>query len=154
MTVYQQQKSRTAQLLDIALEVAGRLNQQDAVDSLTAEKERLTNDELVVAVAGEFKRGKSMLLNNLLGRPYCPVGNAVTTSVVTAVRYGETERVTVHYSDAEGSFQQKEIEVSDIPQFVSEEYNRQNGLQVRMVEIESPLPSLADRLAFLDTPGV
>jgi ribosome biogenesis GTPase A len=35
--------------------------------------ERLARTETVVCVVGEFKKGKSALINALLGSPVCPV---------------------------------------------------------------------------------
>jgi small GTP-binding protein len=154
VTEYQQYKSQTLSLFDQCIGIALKLGDEDSVQALAAEKQRLTNDELIVVLAGEFKRGKSTLLNNLLGKSYCPVENSITTAVLTAVRYGERERVTVHFSDAEGSMRSKEVPLTEIPQYVSEQYNRQNRLEVRLVEVEAPLETLVDRVAFFDTPGV
>src|SRR5437660_5216158 len=41
-----------------------------------------------VAVAGEFSRGKSTLINRLLGQDLLPVGDLPTTAMLTSVRYG------------------------------------------------------------------
>ncbi len=44
-----------------------------------------------VAVAGEFSRGKSRLINTLLGRELLPEGDLPTTAMLARVAHGETE---------------------------------------------------------------
>lgn len=50
--------------------------------------ERLDEGRFFVAVLGQFKRGKSTLINALAGEPLLPTGVAPVTSVVTIVRHG------------------------------------------------------------------
>ena len=42
-----------------------------------------------IVVAGEFKQGKSSLVNALVGAPVCPVDDDAATAVPTFVRHGE-----------------------------------------------------------------
>jgi ribosome biogenesis GTPase A len=62
-----------AEVRDLAAEVAGRLQAL----------------RLEVAVVGEFKRGKSSLLNALVGREVLPVGVLPLTAVPTVLEQGE-----------------------------------------------------------------
>ena len=57
--------------------------------------ERLASGRFQLAVAGQFSRGKTTLLNALLGAAYLPMGALPMTSVVTTVRYGSRPRATV-----------------------------------------------------------
>lgn len=59
---------------------------------------RLEAGRFDITVVGEFKRGKSTLLNALLGRPLLPVDVLPLTAVATEVAYGP-ERVVVHRLD-------------------------------------------------------
>src|SRR5579871_6881888 len=68
-------------------------------DSLAALQQRLDSRTLTVLVLGEFKRGKSALINSLLGSVWLPVGPAPATRVVTEVRYGPEERIELLYAD-------------------------------------------------------
>ena len=43
-----------------------------------------------VLVVGEFKQGKSLLVNGLVGAPVCPTFDDVATAVPTVVRHAET----------------------------------------------------------------
>ena len=48
---------------------------------------RLRRPATVVCVVGEFKQGKSSLVNALLGQAVCPVDDDLATSAITLVRY-------------------------------------------------------------------
>ena len=50
-------------------------------------------------VAGEAKRGKSTLVNALLGRPVLPTGVTPLTALPTTVRYGQDEGVAALCAD-------------------------------------------------------
>lgn len=54
---------------------------------------RLDQQALRVVVAGEAKRGKSTLVNALLGREVVPSGVVPLTAVTTTIRYGPVEQV-------------------------------------------------------------
>ena len=66
-------------------------------EQLVALLDRLDAARLRVLVAGEAKRGKSTLINALLGRAVLPSGVTPLTSVTTTVRYGDDERAEVRY---------------------------------------------------------
>ena len=48
--------------------------------------EKLDDEDVTVAVIGQFKRGKSALSNRILGEDVLPVGIVPITSAVTRVR--------------------------------------------------------------------
>ena len=51
--------------------------------------ERLAEGRFYVACVGQFKRGKSTLLNALVGRPLLPVGVVPITTALTVLRHGD-----------------------------------------------------------------
>lgn len=68
-------------------------------EQLAALLDRLDAARLRVLVAGEAKRGKSTLINALLGRDVLPSGVTPLTAVTTTVRYGGDERAEVRFLD-------------------------------------------------------
>ncbi|MGH2409498.1 MAG: dynamin family protein, partial [Chloroflexota bacterium] len=62
-------------------------------------REPLAQTDLVVAVAGDFKRGKSTLLNALIGRHLLPTRVAPATAVPCVLHYAEGIEIRVHYRD-------------------------------------------------------
>lgn len=46
-----------------------------------------------VAVVGEFSRGKSSLINKILGKEVLPVGDLPTTAMLTSIKYAENDNI-------------------------------------------------------------
>ncbi len=111
--------------------------------------ERTRDNRFYVACLGQFKRGKSTLINALVGERLLPSGVAPVTSVVTLVRAGASEaRVLL----ADGSWQ--DVTRAQIADYVTERKNPENRLGVLALEIGSPSPLLAEGLCLVDTPGL
>jgi ribosome biogenesis GTPase A len=68
-------------------------------EQLAALQDRLAAERLRVVVAGEANRGKSTLINALLGRSRLPTGVTPVTTIVTAVRYGDDPHADVRFLD-------------------------------------------------------
>lgn len=111
--------------------------------------EKLEDQDMTVAVVGQFKRGKSALSNRILGEDVLPVGIVPITSAVTRVKYGE-RRAEVRYENGIC----EEIPESDLHRFISEQENRNNELGVAEVVLQAPSGFLKSGLTFVDTPGV
>jgi len=112
--------------------------------------ERVSQGHFYVACLGQFKRGKSTLLNALVGQAILPVGVVPVTSVPTILRYGPFLSARVRLPSAEWS----EIAASDIREFVSEKKNPENRKGIEALEIFVPSPWLASGMCFVDTPGL
>jgi len=112
--------------------------------------ERVRDGLFYVACIGQFKRGKSTLLNALLGEEVVPVGVVPVTAVVTVVRYGERRRARVRLADET----QLEISLAELPEYVTEEKNHENAKGVTAVEVFVPSRLLMGGMCFVDTPGI
>jgi hypothetical protein len=77
----------TVATVDAALDAIGRYRRPDLESRLRQTAGRLRTDRVRVLVVGEFKQGKSLLVNGLVRAPVCPVFDDVATSVPTVVRY-------------------------------------------------------------------
>ena len=102
-----------------------------------------------VAAVGQPERGKSALLNALVGSPLLPVGPAPSTATVALLRPGPESRVTIHYRHA-GS---QEVPLATLSDFLTDTGNPGNVRSVRAVEVETPSPALVPGLCLVDTPG-
>ncbi|HUB10234.1 MAG TPA: dynamin family protein [Myxococcales bacterium] len=112
--------------------------------------QRLQEGLFHVACLGQFKRGKSTLLNALVGEDVLPVGVVPVTSVVTILRFGEPRRGLVHSQDGRA----RPIDVDEVAAFVSEEGNPDNRKGIAAVELFLPSPLLGRGMCLVDTPGV
>jgi predicted GTPase len=112
--------------------------------------ERLVAGRFFVACVGQFKRGKSTVLNALVQDSVLPVGVTPVTSAVTILRYGRDRRAVVSYTAGIS----EEIPIDDIRLYVTEEENHENTRGVAAVEVFLPAPILASGLCLVDTPGI
>lgn len=112
---------------------------------------RLADDRFNVVVAGRFNRGKSTLMNALLGMDRLPTGIMPLTSVITTVRYGTSERVLLEY---EGNRLRSETSLAELPEYVTEKGNPGNRKHIRLAEIQLPAEILRRGFYFVDTPGL
>lgn len=104
---------------------------------------------VAVAVLGQFKRGKSTLLNALLNTPILPTGRLPLTGVITRLRYGAKPAAVVDYLDGRSEV----VEPAAIASYVTEEQNALNRLGVRRVDVELPAQILRNAV-LIDTPGI
>ena len=60
----------------------------------------LMSGQMILSIMGQFKRGKSSLINTMLGKELLPVGIIPITSVVTRITKSKKEDIAyVHYED-------------------------------------------------------
>jgi GTP-binding protein EngB required for normal cell division len=119
---------------------------------------RLLNGRLQLALLGQFKRGKSTLLNALLGAPLLPAGVIPLTAIPTFIAWGSTPRIRVSYR-LSGRPQEFNVGGPDevraaLFNFVAEEANPKNHLDVARVDVFYPAPILKTGVVLIDTPGI
>lgn len=138
-------------------------NREDLHSEISYEAHYLAEGKLTLMVAGEFKRGKSSLINMLLEeQDLCPVAVHITTCAVTVITYGKQERITVYFrrdNDPTGlgvSEGDKGLEITreQLKDYCSEQYNQRNAKKVSLIKIELPNQLLEKGLVIVDTPGV
>jgi len=141
--------ARAAELVDLGLRACDAFDRPDLASRLAAVKARLADPVMHIVVVGEFKQGKSSLVNALVGAPVCPVDDDAATAVPTFVRHGETATAELVWP---GEEQRREpVALNDIRRHVIE-----NGEVERVagVEIRIPRSILAGGLILVDTPGI
>lgn len=146
-------------LLDRAIAEARRLDRPDLVDRLDRQRERVLRPVCQLLVIGEFKKGKSALINALINARVCPVDADVATALPTTVRYGSELAATVvtHGTGPGGATVQAREPVprSSIRSLVVDGAGEgEPPRQAHSVEIEVPRELLRQGLVLTDTPGV
>lgn len=113
-------------------------------------REKIENNVFNLVVLGQFKRGKTSLINALLGAEILPTAVVPLTSIATILMYGETLNIKVYFNDGRVT----EIEPANLTQYVTEKGNPRNEKDVQEVIITYPSPYLKDGVRLIDTPGV
>ena len=122
-----------------ALSELAALGGDDDRATLDTLRGRLAGRRLRVLVAGEAKRGKSTLVNALLGRPVLPVGVTPLTALATTVRYGQDESATAVYRDG----RTEDLPLSALDDLVTERGNPGNRRNLASVTAAVDAPVLA-----------
>jgi hypothetical protein len=131
-------------------EIARELDDRDLEADALAEQRRLLEARFFAACIGQFKRGKSTLLNALVGEAVLPVGVVPVTSVVTILCYADSPAAIVRFATGRS----QSIPFEAIPDFVDERRNPYNRRGAAVVEVGLPSPVLRDGLCLVDTPGL
>lgn len=113
-------------------------------------REKIEKNTFNLVVVGQFKRGKTSLINALLGEDILPVAVVPLTSIVTIMTYGEALRIKVYFNDGRVT----EIKPESLADYVTEKGNPKNIKDVKEVVITYPSPYLKDGVRLIDTPGV
>ena len=169
-------RGRALHAVDTTARVAGALGRPDLAAELRAVRERLLDPAFTVLVIGEFKQGKSSLVNALLGATVCPVDDDIATAVPTVIRWSETWFAAV-FLDPDGASTDPagaagadairvEVPLDRVTAYVTDLDRRAAGgadgsaedgpapARVRSVEVGVPSPLLQGGLVLVDTPGV
>lgn len=142
------------ELIDHSTKIAEAYERGDLVERLAMAKERISDPQVRVVIAGQLKQGKSQLLNSLLNVPVARVGDDETTTLATIVSYGDEASARLIVSRGEGAEPEEvEIPMADVRNDLRRA-PQAGGREVLRVEVTAPSPLLKNGLAFVDTPGV
>jgi hypothetical protein len=147
-------------LVEQGIELAGAGERSDLRRRLEQTRQRLLDPSVRVVVVGEFKQGKSQLINALVNAPVCPVDDDIATSVPTVVRYGTPPSAVILVpKDGAGptdepTLERRQITLEELPSYVSERGNPNNRRRLTAAEIFLPRKILLGGLTLVDSPGV
>ncbi len=119
--------------------------------------DRLSGSRFHLATLGQFKRGKSTLLNALLGEKVLPSAVLPLTSIPTFINWSPERKITVNYKN--GKSEEFSANTADeasaiLAKYVTEEGNPLNRLNVASVNLGHPSPLLHNGVVLIDTPGI
>lgn len=122
---------------------------EDIFQELTKLAEQLSSRTYRVAVIGEFKRGKSSLVNCILGTEILPTDILPTTAVVNRIVYGTEQKIEICYKD--GTV--KNTSVEELAEYATKK-NEMNAAQIREIIVHYPAVFGQNSIELLDTPGL
>ena len=138
--------------LELAVLAARAYNRPDLEDGLSVDLGRMARPQTLIAVVGEFKKGKSSLINALLGRDIAPVDDDLATAVTTLYQYAEQPRGVVLASEDERDVQ-RVVPLEEALSLGQEQGNPENVQAIRAIEIHFPNEFLRTGAVLIDTPG-
>jgi replication fork clamp-binding protein CrfC len=142
------------ELIDHTTKIAEAQDRGDLAERMAKAKERISDPQIRVVIAGQLKQGKSQLLNSLLNVPVSRVGDDETTVLATMVSYSEQAAAKLIVAGADGAEPDAiEIPIADIKTDLRR-HPAAGGRQVLRVAVTANSPLLKGGLVFVDTPGV
>lgn len=149
MDLQQYDRAKSA-LADIIRSASMRMQSQrnEVVRDLFA---RLAEDRFNLVVVGRFSRGKTSLMNAMLGTDRLPTGVVPVTSVITTVNYGTEEKVVLYYQHTNLFL---DIPLWQLADHITEQGNPGNRRRIRVAEVQMPAELLRRGFYFVDTPGL
>jgi hypothetical protein len=135
--------------------IAGSRGRTDLEEHLERAQDHLDAQLIPVVVVGEFKQGKSTLINALLQTDVCAVDADIVTAVPTTVRYSVDPIVTRYQMSPDGEHLQEErMPLESLHRLEADRSDLHLAGQQRMVEVGLAHPMLKTGMALVDTPGV
>ncbi|GBE08757.1 bacterial dynamin-like protein [bacterium BMS3Bbin11] len=113
-------------------------------------RQRFESNVFNLVVMGEFKRGKSSVINALIGEDVLPVGVVPLTAIATILEYGKAPTVQILFQDGT----EKQADVKALWDFATEKGNPDNEKGVSEVHVSWPSPWLKSGVRLIDTPGI
>ncbi|KAB7671670.1 dynamin family protein [Bacillus sp. B1-b2] len=111
----------------------------------------LQSDGQMITILGEFKRGKSTLLNALIRTALLPSDVTPTTATINVIKHTQNHsKMDIVMQD--GKVISKELSNAGLRKFTFEE--GEDIKQIHHIDIEMPLNHLSENIVLIDTPGV
>ena len=140
-------------LLRRAASICQDFGRPDLVSVLRGAGTRLDTYGSVIGVVGEFKQGKSSLINGLLGEDICVVDDDIATAAVTLLSNSSTPEAFVTFREASGS-RTVQMELEAARGCSSEPAAESDILSVAIVHLRVPNAFLEHGISLVDTPGI
>lgn len=129
---------------------------------LKKQSETLRKEIFRILVLGDFNRGKSSLLNALLGINLLPTSVVACTALLAKIKYGKSQHISIYFKDRNRPPEiYKNIEDFDIHYSIPSEVRNNEEMDdasvfphVSHAEIEKDIDLLENGVEFIDTPGL
>jgi len=135
--------------INVVLEIGMDLADDDFVNELYELKQKLEQNRFYLVVTGLFKRGKSSVINAIVGKEIAPVSVTPVTAIITIFEYSKIPKCNVIFKGGHV----KEIPFEEIYHYVAEEENPENIKNVQQVKVYLDC-ELLKKCCIVDTPGL
>ncbi len=133
-------------------EYSEKLSLNGNVSSIDGVLKRLTEDNFSVAIIGEFKRGKSTLINALLGKDVLPMDVLPTTATLNKITYSITPFAKIAYKDG----RTEEIAIDQLNAYVTKltKESEERAKTIQEATVYYPVNYCKNGVTIIDTPGL
>ncbi|MGH2344333.1 MAG: dynamin family protein, partial [Chloroflexota bacterium] len=152
---YARRRAQVAGCLDELATINAEVGQAARAARIRESRDALLEQRFTLLVLGEFKRGKSTLVNRLVGRDVLPVGAAPTTAVITRITYGEEPAARLILADGT----ERAVELGRLTEEITlaqtdEGVNQRRHAGIARAEVTIPAVICRDGVDIVDSPGL
>lgn len=135
-------------LLDLSEQVSLSNNAASIRDTI----DKIANEHFEVAIVGEFKRGKSTLINAMLGEEVLPADVLPATATLNRVTYSEEPYVEVEYKDGRS----ENVAIDQLENYVTKltEESEMKAETVKEATVHYATDFCKNNVDIIDTPGL
>ena len=151
-SAYKQTVSELAESLGQLKEYSEEIGLEHTAKSIGETIEKIANEHFEVAIVGEFKRGKSTLINALLGQEVLPADVLPATATLNRVTYSETPYVMVEYKTGES----ERVAINQLENYVTKlSYESEKTAEtVKQATVYYDTDFCKNNVDIIDTPGL
>ena len=124
----------------------------DAAEEFSGLANQLSEQNYRVAVIGEFKRGKSSLVNAILGTEILPTDILPTTAVINRIVYDNEQKIIIYYKN--GKIENSRIEALASYATKLDADKEKFAETIREIEVHYPFVFGQKHIELIDTPGL
>jgi GTP-binding protein EngB required for normal cell division len=158
-SIFLQRRARLATLIEQLLIILTSLQLTNLERDLSRLQQEVLADVFKVLVMGEFKRGKSTVINAMLGQHVLPAHSSPTTAIISEVKWGEQPGAILQYlSKPDGSpGGTRAVKIEDLEKhIIIQEDDTTDAYEnpYEKVEIFWPLELCQNHIEIIDSPGL
>ena len=133
-------------------EYSERLNLSGSVESIDNALKKLAEDSFDIAIIGEFNRGKSTLINALIGKDVLPMDVLPTTATLNRITYNIAPYVHVNFKDG----REEDVDIENLKEYVTKLTDEASEMakSIDEVIVNYPINYCKNNVDIIDTPGL
>lgn len=127
-------------------------SEDERIDDLDACAKLIKSKKYCMAVVGEFRRGKSSLINALLGLKVLPADVTPTTATINRITFGTEPEVSIYYKDGT----KEKIAIEELQNYVTKlsDEQEERASRIREAVVSYPTVICQNHVDIIDTPGL
>ena len=149
---YQAMVSQVNQGMASLEQVCGELDLKEHAATLKTTRDRMKSQVFSVGIMGEFRRGKSTVINALLRKEIVPSDIVPTSATLNYIRWDTRPRAEIHFKDGAS----KEIGIDELSAYVTKitKESEQMAATVEDAVVHYPCEFCQNGVQIVDTPGL
>lgn len=151
-TSFKQTQASLQKDMVLLTQYCNQLGMSETGAGISAVREKAASDAFNVAVIGEFKRGKSTLINGLLGRQILPADPLPCSATLNRVTYDAVPHAQIKFKDGKTA----DIQVDQLEDYVTKltDESAETAATIEEAVVYYPLSYCKNNVDIIDTPGL